>query len=197
MLTLEELDKELKSRWDTIKKLQEEILTLKEQKDSLVKEKASKELRDIPEDMLITYYENTEAHYHRKCKFWEQDKYRKAFINRAGAYNPKTNQDCLRIAIPRDSTDEQLEASSKLLQEEIIPVLKPCQTRFCGIDMEADVKRIDIFEDSLSEEGCYDLYIDSKGYILTRRRYSIDSIIWKHTSLTAMLKYIRKNHPYG
>lgn len=113
-----------------------------------------------------------------------------------------TGQRVIQVGIPNSATDEKLDELAKILNDEIIPILKP---GVLGDDhrMKADygdAKVIDVFDDDCGESHDYKLMILPNGEVhVTNARYYYSgdgSTIYKG-DLRGALTVVRNNLSYG
>jgi hypothetical protein len=113
-----------------------------------------------------------------------------------------TGQRVVQVGIPHSATDEKLEGITKLLNAEIIPILKPGvfgDDRRLKADYE-NAKVIDVFDDDCGASHDYKLMILPNGEVhVTNARYYYSgdgSTIYKG-DLRGALTVVRNNLSYG
>lgn len=128
---------------------------------------------------LLTTFPETDVKYKAL-----QAAVRKYGLHQAG-YWLETRQSVIEVMLYQDDVadmNRQIEGLKK-----IIPHLIP---------FEAGNKRIKIFEDTLSENGSYSLFIWPDRYELVHTRYSHDYVKKTTATLEEIVDYIRINHWY-
>ncbi len=120
-------------------------------------------------------------------------------------YFPATNQYALKLALKRIATDEELDKLSAVLENEVIPVLKPGALvdpekrsfRHKQFDQFADAKVIEIMAADLSEHADFKLLIRADGtaevWNMRDLSYRTESFPIGKGSVRSALTVIRNN----
>ena len=116
--------------------------------------------------------------YKAREKFWDD----KGLWH--SGYFPEISQIHLEIMLYKGVNDN-LERVFTALQE-VLPYIKT----------QNGVKRLGIFEHSLSENGSYDIEITDKSFGLVVHRYGRKSAVKSFDNLLSLLQYVQKHHYY-
>lgn len=118
----------------------------------------------------------------------ERYKARKKFWNDKGlwhsGYYPETSQIRLEVMLYK-SINENLEKVFATL-EKVLPYIK----------VHNGVKRLGVFEHSLSENGSYSIEITDESFDLVVHRYGRKSAVKSFDNLLSLLQYVQKHHYY-
>lgn len=155
------------------------------------------EAKTTKEDVLnyfINYDHNSYIHSKEPRRIWEMN-YNAMFkffsvINSAGTFLPDTGQYQFEIKCYKNkSLEEHMEEINML-----VPHIKPVLIK--EIDDERPFKILDIFEQTLSEHGVYQLLIYEDKVVVGIMRYSSWNEIEKFSNLEDAVDYVRKNIYY-
>ena len=118
----------------------------------------------------------------------ERYKAREKFWNNMGlwhsAYYPETSQIRLEIMLYKGVNDNLEKVFTTL--EKVLPYIKK----------QEEVKRLGVFEHSLSENGSYAIEITDESFDLVVHRYGRKSAVKSLDNLLSLLQYIQKHHYY-
>lgn len=162
---------------DSIMKISKQIekLRIQREKEEMALPKTEQEEMEyfLFEDGLV----NGER-YKAREKYWET-----TGLWRSGYY-PEIDQVCLKIMMYK-GLDDNLEQTIETL-EKVIPLLKERE----------GVKRLGVFENTLSENGSYEVEISGNEYSLMVYRWGRKSVVKSFDNVRDLVKYIQEFHYY-
>lgn len=122
------------------------------------------------------------------CVSGERYKAREKFWNDKGlwhsGYFPEISQIHLEVMLYKGVNDNLENVFTTL--EKVLPYVKT----------QNGVKRLGVFEHSLSENGSYTIEITDESFDLVVHRYGRKSAVKSFDSLLSMLQYVQKHHYY-
>lgn len=162
---------------DEIVKLSEKIEKLREQQE---KEQMSKPMTPTQEAEYFLFEDGCVSgeRYKARSKYWGA----KGLYS--SGYNPETEQVSLKLMLykgDKDNLEQTITAT-----EEVLPLLK----------VHNGVKRLSIFEHTLSEDGIWSVEITDDSYDLILSRYHRKSTEKSFDNLRALIQYIQEHHYY-
>ena len=122
------------------------------------------------------------------CVSGERYKAREKFWNDMGlwhsGYYPETSQIRLEVMLYKGVNDNLEKVFTTL--EKVLPYIKT----------QNGMKRLGVFEHSLSENGSYAVEITDQSFDLVVHRYGRKSAVKSFDNLLALLQYVQKHHYY-
>jgi prefoldin subunit 5 len=114
----------------------------------------------------------------------------------SGYYSEETLQKTISIAILKNDP-EQIELLNSSIQK-ILPFIKAYNLSKSQLDFDQMVKKINIFEYTLSSSGIYELLVSENHdkFAVSKTTYGRIKIEKKFNDLLSALKYIQLIHPY-
>ena len=109
-----------------------------------------------------------------------------------GGMLPSTGQRCIKVKLKKG--DKKSYTSTIDALEEVLPFVKPFPN-----NEKSDIagyKFVDIFEETLSENGSYYMLIKTNDYRLMRDWHCRTEELKRFKSLAGIIKYIQEHHPY-